>query len=267
MAACFSSPLLRRKLPLFALILWVAPAFCFPLAASPKGQPRHGRGSFLHDLPKTVRPDHPAIVPVADAIRQVTRDPLEQLTVVHHVTHLLVDYDSDRRVYQRTEYHATLDEMIAQRRAHGWTRLRDDCDGRAVFAAHLLAALDIPWRLEVSFWKKHAWVSARINGTRYDLLDLRPSDPELQTASYRLLGRFLTRPSHPPPSFQWRTAWYARTGANVETGVTLGLLAADSRPGRFRERFAVNWTRIEPAEDERRHIAEMSAAPKEESKG
>jgi hypothetical protein len=119
----------------------------------------------------SIRPNHPAILPVAHAIRRVTTDPLEQIVMVNDVTHLLVDYDDDDRVYEAEEFHATFEEMLARRREAGWLYLRDDCDGRAVFAAHLLASLGIPWRLEASYWKEHAWVIARVNGVDYDLLD------------------------------------------------------------------------------------------------
>src|SRR5688572_23290074 len=134
---------------------------------------RHTRDHFRHVMAATVRPNHPAIVPVVAAIRAVTSKPLEQIVMVNDVTHLLVDYDDDDRVYGAEEFHATLEEMLARRRQAGWLYLRDDCDGRAVFAAHLLAALGIPWRFEASFWKEHAWIVARVNGVDYDLLDLR----------------------------------------------------------------------------------------------
>jgi hypothetical protein len=197
-------------------------------------------------MPRTVRADHPAIVPVAKAIRRITTDPLEQLVMVNDITHLLVDYDDDERVYGAEEFHATLDEMLARRREGGWLYLRDDCDGRAVFAAHLLAALGIPWRLEASFWKEHAWVIARVGGVDYDLLDLRPDAPETDRLSYRLLGHFLVAPSHRPPSFAWRRAWAERTGQDLTTGLTLGLLAVDSVPGHLHQRYTTDWTKEAP---------------------
>src|SRR5262245_40233599 len=106
---------------------------------------RHTREHFKLNMASSVVADHPAIVPVAAAIRAVTSNPLEQIVMVNDVTHLLVDYDDDIRVYGAEEFHATLEEMLARRRQAGWLYLRDDCDGRAVFAAHLLAALGISW--------------------------------------------------------------------------------------------------------------------------
>jgi hypothetical protein len=204
---------------------------------------RHTREYFRTMMASTVRADHPAILPVAAAIRAVTTDPLEQLVMVNDVTHLLVDYDDDERVYGVPEFHATFDEMLARRRQSGWLYLRDDCDGRAVFAAHLLASLGIEWRLQASYWKEHAWVIARVNGVDYDLLDLRKNAPETARVSYKLFGHLFVRPSHPPPSFAWRHAWAERTGRNLKTGLELGLLTVDSTPGAMVERYAMDWTR------------------------
>jgi hypothetical protein len=208
--------------------------------------PRHTRENFRHNMAATVRADHPAIVPVANAIRAVTLDPLQQIVMVNDVTHLLVDYDDDERVWGTAEYHATLDEMIQRRRQGGWLYLRDDCDGRAVFAAHLLAALGIPWRLEASYWKEHAWVIARVNGVEYDLLDLRSNAPETDRISYRLFGHYFVRPSHRPPNFAWRRAWAEQTHRNLTVGLELGMLAMDSMPGELHQRFATDWTERYP---------------------
>lgn len=196
----------------------------------------------------TVRADHPAIVPVAEAIRNVTRNPLEQIVMVNDVTHLLVDYDDDERVYGTEEYHATLDEMLARRREAGWLYLRDDCDGRAVFAAHLLASLGIPWRLEASYWKEHAWVIARVNGVDYDLLDLRRNAPETNRLSYKLVGHMFVRPSVRPPPFAWRRAWAQRTHRDFNVGLSLGLLALDSTPEHLYERYSTDWTEKSPTD-------------------
>lgn len=208
--------------------------------------PRHTREHFRHNMRATVRADHPAIKPVADAIRAITRDPLQQLVIVHDVSHLLVDYDHDERVYGTTEFHATFDEMLARRRQAGWIYLRDDCDGRAVFAAHVLSALGIPWRLEASYWKEHAWIVARVNGVEYDLLDLRKDARETNRLSYKVFGRFFVRASHRPPAFAWRRAWAEHTGRDLSIGLNLGLLAVDSTPQLRRERYATDWTRRSP---------------------
>jgi hypothetical protein len=210
------------------------------------GHRRHTRDHFRNVMPDTIRADHPSIQGVVSSIRAVSGNPLEQIVIVNDVTHLLVDYDEDARVFGMEEFHATLDEMLARRRESGWIYLRDDCDGRAVFAAHLLAALGIPWRLEASFWKGHAWVVATVNGTDYDLLDLRKGAPETTRLSYRLLGRHFVRTSHPPPVFRWRRAWAERTAANFHIGMELGLLRPDSRPDFMRERYATDWTSRSP---------------------
>jgi len=185
-------------------------------------------------------------LPVAAAIRAVTQNPLEQIVMVNDVTHLLVDYDHDERVYGAGEFHATFDEMLTRRRQAGWLYLRDDCDGRAIFAAHLLSALGIPWHLEASYWKEHAWISAYVDGTRYDLLDLRRDAPETKRLSYSLFGRFFVRASNRPPAFSWRRAWAHNTGRNMQLGLTLGLLALDSTPTAMHERYATDWTRRAP---------------------
>ncbi|MDO8542574.1 MAG: hypothetical protein Q7S40_19200 [Opitutaceae bacterium] len=195
----------------------------------------------------TVRSNQPAIVPLANAIRAVTTQPLEQLVMVNDITHLLVDYDDDERVYGAPEYHATFEEMLARRRQAGWVYLRDDCDGRAVFAAHLLAALGIEWRLEASFWKEHAWIVARVNGVDFDLLDLRKDSPEAARISYKLFGHLFVHPSHRPPPFAWRRAWAERTSRNVTIGRLFGLLTLDSTPSHMRERYATDWTVRVPA--------------------
>jgi len=207
---------------------------------------RHTREHFRYNMAASVRADHPAIVPVADAIRAVTSKPLEQIVMVNDVTHLLVDYDDDERVWGTPEFHATLDEMLARRRQAGWLYLRDDCDGRAVFAAHLLAALGIEWRLEASYWKEHAWVIARVNGVDYDLLDLRKNAPETDRVSYKLFGHFFVRKSHPPPLFAWRRAWAERTDRDFRSGLALGLLAVDSTNDVQKERYATDWTQRSP---------------------
>jgi hypothetical protein len=194
----------------------------------------------------TVRANHPAITPVAAAIRAVTTKPLEQLVMVNDVTHLLVDYDDDERVYGVEEYHATLDEMLARRRQSGWLYLRDDCDGRAVFAAHLLSALGIPWRFEASYWKEHAWIVARVGGVDYDLLDLRRNAPETNRLSYKVLGHLFVRGSVRPPPFAWRRAWAQRTDRDLAKGLALGLLTVDSTASRQRERYAMDWTQRSP---------------------
>src|SRR3954466_923920 len=138
--------------------------------------------------------------------------------------------------------------MLDRRRQSGWLYLRDDCDGRAVFAAHLLASLGIEWRLEASYWKEHAWVIARVNGVDYDLLDLRSNAPETDRLSYKLFGHLFVHPSHRPPAFAWRRAWAARTGRNLNIGFELGLLALDSAPGRIHERSATDWTILSPGD-------------------
>jgi hypothetical protein len=223
-------------------------AFAAP-STDPTPQPdpdRHSMRYFREDMWRTVRADHPAILPVANAIRAISRDPLEQLVMVNDVTHLLVDYDEDMRVYGTEDFHATLDEMLARRRDAGWAYLRDDCDGRAVFAAHLLAALGIPWRLEASYWKEHAWVTARVNGVSYDLLDLRKNARETDRIGYKLVGHFFVRPSHPPPSFDWRTAWAVRTHRNLQVGLAVGMLTLDSTRYAMHTRHATDWTVISP---------------------
>lgn len=220
--------------------------FSRPVTATAEVSKRHSRDHFRIEMAATVRANHPAIVPLAAAIRAVTTNPLQQLVVVNDITHLLVDYDDDERVYGTSEYHATLDEMLARRRQSGWLYLRDDCDGRAIFAAHLLAALGIPWRLEASFWKEHAWVVARVGGVDYDLLDLRKNAPETNRTSFRLFGHMFVRPTRPPPTFAWRRAWAERTGRNLVLGQQLGLITLDSTPARLRERFATDWTQRAP---------------------
>lgn len=208
---------------------------------------RHTREHFRHNMPATVRADHPAIIPVAAAIRAVTTKPLEQIVMVNDVTHLLVDYDDDERVYGVEEFHATFDEMLARRRSAGWLYLRDDCDGRAVFAAHLLSALGIPWRLEASYWKEHAWIVARVGGVDYDLLDLRRNAPETNRLSYKIFGHMFVRASVRPPAFSWRRAWAQRTGRDLQSGLALGLLTVDSNRNRQRERYATDWSQKSPA--------------------
>ena len=206
---------------------------------------RHTREHFRTTMAQQVVANHPAVAPVAAAIRSLTSNPLEQIVVVNDVTHLLVDYDDDERVWGAAEFHATFEEMLARRRQSGWLYLRDDCDGRAVFAAHLLAALGIEWRLEASYWKEHAWIVARVNGVDYDLLDLRNNAPETDRLSYKMFGRFFVRESNRPPVFSWRRAW-AKKGRDLPSGLALGLLNVDSTQTAMRERFATDWTRKAP---------------------
>jgi hypothetical protein len=221
-----------------------------PVTAGSGAFNRHTREYFRYEMPRSVRADHPVIVPVAEAIRAVTRKPLEQIVMVNDITHLLVDYDEDERVYGSTEFHATFEEMLAKRREAGWLYLRDDCDGRAVFAAHLLAALGIEWRLDASFWKQHAWIVARVNGVDYDLLDLRRDAPEIDHVSYKLIGRHFVRSTRRPPPFSWRRAWQDRTHGDVTIGLALGMLAIDSQPGRVHQRYATDWTQKSPAKSQ-----------------
>jgi hypothetical protein len=221
----------------------VSPSFAFEGA---RDHSHDGLNQFRRLMPKTVRSDHPAILPVAMAIRAVTSDPLEQIVMVNDVTHLLVDYDNDERVYGRSEYHATLDEMIARRRQAGWVYLRDDCDGRAVFAAHLLASLGIPWRLQASYWRKHAWVIAHVGGVDYDLLASGAPESAQSGLSFRLVGRHFVNATHTPPLFRWRQAWSDRTHNDLETGKRLGLLELDSNASRARLRSSTDWTKVHP---------------------
>jgi hypothetical protein len=224
--------------------------------------------AFRTELAKTVRADHPAILPVAEAIRAISRDPLEQLVIVNDVTHLLVDFDDDVRVYGRTDYHATLDEMIQMRRQRGWLYLRDDCDGRSVFAAHLLASLGIKWRLEASRIKAHAWVVATVNGKEYDLLDYQPEGTPVNTTAYKMWSWTLRDPVH-PPKFEWRRAWAQRTDFDVSTGLRLGLLAVDSTADNLRERRSTDWARLAPSDphpfDSRAVAAKSAGFPLGES--
>lgn len=217
-------------------------------ASSPTARDHHNdsRSTFRHELSKTVRADHPAILPVVAAIRAISNEPREQLMIVNDVTHLLVDYDEDERVYGKVEFHATLDEMIQHRREAGWLYLRDDCDGRAIFAAHLLAALGIHWRLEASYWKRHAWITATVDGVEYDLLDLRRDAPERREVSYQLVGHWFTKPTRVPPYFDWRQAWMDRTHGDIAVGLRLGMLELGSTPGHLRERFSTDWTLRHP---------------------
>jgi hypothetical protein len=228
---------------------------------------RNGLGYFRHEMKYTVRADHPAIVPIAKAIRAITQDPLQQLVLVNDVTTLLVDYDEDIRVYGVEDFHATLDEMIARRRSAGWAYLRDDCDGRAIFAAHLLASLGIPWRLEASYWKEHAWVTATLNGTDYDLLDLAKDAREIDRAGYRLFGHLFVRASHPPPAFAWREAWATRTHHSFQIAATLGMITLDSTPVAMHSRHSKDWTidnpkgDLSPTDDARTQLAGIAAFP------
>ena len=207
--------------------------------------PSPTRHQFRHHMARTVRADHPVILPVAAAIRAITTDPREQLVMVNDVTHLLVEYDDDDRVYGKNEYHATLEEMLARRRQAGWLYLRDDCDGRAIFAAHLLSALGIPWRLEASYWKGHAWVVAQAGGREYDLLDQRPKEAS-NRLSQRLIGQWIARPSHRPPSFDWRRRWREKTGKDLTLGFQLGLLNLDSTADSPCQRFSTDWSKSSP---------------------
>jgi hypothetical protein len=219
----------------------------FPASAHGREvHPRHTREHFKVNMAASVRANHAAIAPVANAIRAVTTNPLEQIVMVNDVTHLLVDYDDDERVYGAEEFHATFEEMLARRRQSGWLYLRDDCDGRAVFAAHLLANLGIEWRLEASYWKEHAWIVARVNGVDYDLLDLRRNAPETNRLSYKLIGHMFVRASVRPPTFAWRRAWAQRTQRDFATGLALGVLTVDSTPQNQNERFATDWTTKSP---------------------
>lgn len=231
-----------------ALACIVLAALFVPTTAHSSGptNERHTRHRFRQEMPRTVRADHPAILPVAEAIRTITLDPLQQIVVVHDVAHLLVEYDDDRRVYGRGDYHATLDEMLIRRQQAGWLYLRDDCDGRAVFAAHLLSALQIPWRLEASYWKRHAWIVACIDGVEYDLLDLREDDPEMKDWAYRYFGRWFTRDSRPPARFNWRSLWAERTGRDLNVGWQLGMFALDSTTERPRQRYSIDWAKRRP---------------------
>lgn len=232
-----------------------------PVAAKERGaaRPREAGPSpaaFRRVMPVTVRVGHPAVAGVADGIRRLSDDPVEQLSFVAQATRLLVEYDSDRRVYGRRDWHATLDQMVARAEASGWTYLRDDCDGRAVFAAHVLEELGFRWRLKASGLKRHAWVSVVVAGRAYDLLDLRPDDPELQTLAYRAVGRWLVRRSQPPPFTDLRARW-RRRGADVALGRTLGLITVAPGGGEAQPRFAVNWVRRAsgPTPTERKGIA------------
>ncbi len=237
----------RTLLALFVVSLGLPLDAASPSASPAKIYARHTREHFRQNMAASVRATHPTILPVVNAIRAVTTHPLEQLVVVNDVAHLLVDYDDDERVYGAEEFHATFEEMLARRRQAGWLYLRDDCDGRAVFAAHLLAALGIEWRLEASYWKEHAWIVARVGGVEYDLLDLRKNAAETNRLSYKLFGHMFVRPSVRPPAFAWRRAWAQRTHRNLEQGLALGLLAVDSTETKHHERFATDWTVKSPA--------------------
>ncbi len=243
-------------------------AFASPSSElNPTAPDRHSMEYFRHEMWHTVRADHPAIRPVAAAIRSVTVNPLEQLVMVNDVSHLLVDYDDDLRVYGYDDYHATLDEMLARRREAGWAYLRDDCDGRAVFAAHLLAALGIEWRFEASYWKEHAWIVARVNGKDYDLLDLRRNSRETDRIGYKLIGHWFVRNSRPPPPFDWREAWGTRTRCSLQIGLTLGMLALDSTEYSLHPRHATDWTvrapdsSFAPPDDPKTLLAGVAAFP------
>ncbi len=274
---------LRRVRSLVALLIIATTApLCVAAAGGthPTIYHRHTREHFRQNMAGSVRGNHPAIAPVAQAIRAITKNPLEQLVVVNDVTHLLVDYDDDERVYGAEEFHATFEEMLSRRRQAGWLYLRDDCDGRAVFAAHLLAALGIEWRLEASYWKEHAWIVARVGGVEYDLLDLRKNAAETDRLSYKLFGHMFVRPSVRPPTFAWRRAWAQRTQRDLQQGLALGLLRVDSTATQHHERFATDWTvkspggRLSPVDDralsvtvagfprgEPLHIAAIARAP------
>jgi hypothetical protein len=243
--ARFSGERKMFAVPLMLAAFLPGTLFASELAIDALPEP-HTRQRFRNEMPRHIRADHPAILPVAAAIRAVTTQPIEQLVMVNDVTHLLVDFDDDERVYGKFEYHATLDEMLANRRQHGWLYLRDDCDGRAVFAAHLLAALGIPFRLEASYWKRHAWVVARVNGVDYDLLDLSGGEPEVNRPAYRYFGHLFTRASNPPPLFNWRRHWAERTQHDLTIGLELGMLTIDSRPGNLHERYLTDWVRRSP---------------------
>jgi hypothetical protein len=80
----------------------------------------------------------------------------------------------------------------------------------------------------------------------YDLLEFRPARPETKSLGYQLVGRHFTRPEHRPPYFAWRSAWRERTGCDLELGKRLGLLTLDATDRDLTERYATDWTQVQP---------------------
>jgi len=91
-------------------------------------------------------------------------------------------------------------------------------------AAHLLAALGIPFRLEASYWKEHEGVIARVGDVDCDQLDLRRNAPETRRLSYKLIGHLFVRASPVFPT------------ANRSTSKRSRARQAPRRPRRSRSR-------------------------------
>ena len=188
----FSRRFLRRLLPVGWLRLLAHPAFyAVLLAGGAHLSYRFARGKFpAHPALWAVAytgydavvegrldPNDPEIRGLADTILGLHVPPPVMAALVAEVTRVRITYTSDVELYGWSDYVPTIEEMRQRARAEGWPTLREDCDGRAVFALSLARTCGLEARSVSSARFQHVWIRVFTPAEAWDLL---PADGDRQ---------------------------------------------------------------------------------------
>lgn len=131
------------KCAIFGLVLLFV---CFPY---PDRLVRHL--SRWRDPNALIEPDNKALQPLMDELRPqigADRSPKETLRLVEQFVYRKIPYDWDWNVWGTSDYIPTVSEVLEKG--------REDCDGRAVLGASMLANLGFKAELVTDF--SHVWV-------------------------------------------------------------------------------------------------------------
>jgi hypothetical protein len=170
-----------------------------------------------------VDPNDPHVVKIAEAIRGITAVPLEQLSIVDDSVADLIDQSDDLETWGALEHFASVAQIEENRRRHGWTAWRDDCDGKAVLCASVLQNLGYTWRLLRT--SDHVWVGVELEGRTYEINPLVPT------------------PNQPPRTVDLKMLRQSADPAMRERFITVGILwpdEPDTPPGSIRPRAGQN---------------------------
>ncbi|MCO6436269.1 MAG: transglutaminase domain-containing protein [Phycisphaerae bacterium] len=173
-------PLLR--LPLKGLLFLVALFLvCFPY---PDQFVRHA--ARWRSPQALVEPDNPGLEPLVEELRprlENVTDPHQVLGVVERFVYEKVPYDWDWNTWGAADYIPTVTEILAKG--------REDCDGRAVLAASLLARLGYDAQIVTDF--THVWVKTPQGETmgpgKRKAVVATPEGIKLQPGALAQLGR------------------------------------------------------------------------------
>lgn len=135
------------RLPIkLALFGFTVAAVCFPSVGRLRQHLIHWSNPNL-----LIQPDNPSLQPLVEEVRSTLppdQSPLQILKGVEKYVYKRIPYEWDWNNWGNADYLPTVDEVLAKG--------KEDCDGRAVIAASILASLGFQAQLVTDF--SHVWV-------------------------------------------------------------------------------------------------------------